>query len=220
VITMKTRVTGATLVLGMVMLLLLTGCALLNPPVASFTCTPSCGKSPLTISFNASASSDSDGSIVSYVWNFGDGGNGSGITATHTYNSIGTYIVQLTVTDDSGTSGYASQDVYVATEVTYDELFRNNESYVGDVVYFRGKIIQVQEQLFGGYVWRVATERNEYVGYIGNILWVNYDGSRFLEGDIIDLCGKVKGLKTYSSIFGQQVTIPEIDAWGVSLYSQ
>ena len=218
---MKARLTGVTVVLGTIVVVLLTGCTLFNsPPVASFIDTPSCGAPSLTVSFNASTSSDSDGSIVSYAWAFGDAKSGSGITATHTYNSVGAYTAQLTVTDDGGTSGYASQNIYVAAEVTYDNLFRNNESYVGDVVYFRGKIIQVQEQLFGGYVWRVATEHNEYVGYIGDILWVNYDGPRFLEGDIIDLCGKVKGLKTYSAIFGQQVTIPEIDALGVSLYSE
>lgn len=213
--------TAAIIGLGVVALVFLGGCALLNsPPVASFTGTPSCGTPSLTVSFNASTSSDSDGSIVSYAWNFGDGKSGSGITATNTYNSTGTYIAQLTVTDDGGASGHASQDIYVAAEVTYDNLFRNNESYVGDVVYFHGKIIQVQEQLFGGYVWRVATKQSAYIGYMGDILWVNYDGPRFLEGDIIDLCGKVKGLKTYSSIFGKQVTIPEIDALGVSLYSQ
>ncbi len=217
----KARISEATIVLGMAVLVLLTGCALLNSqPVASFTCTPSCGKSPLVVSFDASASSDSDGSIVSYVWSFGDGGSWSGITATHTYNNIGAYNVQLTVTDDSGASRNGSQDVYVASEVAYDDVFRNNESYVGDVVYFRGKIIQVQEQLFGGYVWRVATEQNTYFGYTGDVLWVNYDGPRFLEGDIIDLCGKVKGLKTYTAILGQQVTIPEIDALSISLYSE
>jgi len=219
---MKAKRLVVTVVLGMTLLVFLAGCTLFNsPPMASFTSTSSCGTPPLTVSFNASTSSDSDGSIVSYAWNFGDGKTGSGITATHTYNSAGTYTVQLTVTDDGGTNNYASQSVYVATEVSYDSLFRYNESYVGDVVYFRGKIIQVQEQLFGGYVWRVATERNEYIGYIGDILWVNYNGSsRFLEGDIIDMCGKVKGLKTYTAILGQQVTVPEIDALGVSLRPQ
>lgn len=79
-----------------------------SPPVASFTRTPSSGEAPLSVSFNASASSDPDGSIVSYVWSFGDGGSGSGITATHTYNSTGTYTAQLTVTDDDGATDTAT----------------------------------------------------------------------------------------------------------------
>lgn len=213
------RIRAVFLLMGV--LALAVGCNLLNsPPAAVFTASPSVGTAPLTVSFNASASSDADGEIVGYDWEFGDGSVGTSALASHTYQSTGTYAARLTVHDDAGRSGHAAQDIYVATEVTYDDLFRNNESYIGDVIYCRGKIIQVQEQLFSGYVWRVATERNEYFGYIGDNLWVNYNGPRFLEGDIIDLCGKVKGLRTYSSIFGQQVTIPEIDALGVSLCSE
>jgi len=103
VITMKARVTGATLVLGMVLLVLLTGCGNISP-VASFTCTPSSGQSPLTVSFNASSSHDSDGTIVTYQWTFGDGSNGTGLTASHIYTTTSnrTYSITLTVTDDGG----------------------------------------------------------------------------------------------------------------------
>ena len=74
-------------------------------PTASFTanCTD------LTCSFNASGSSDSDGSIASYSWSFG----GSGVTASHTYGSAGTYSVTLTVTDDDGATDTATQSVTV-----------------------------------------------------------------------------------------------------------
>lgn len=213
------KITATFLLTGV--LALVVGCNLFNnPPAAVFTASPSVGTAPLTVNFNASGSSDADGEIVGYDWDFGDGRAGTSTPASHTYQATGTYTVRLTVHDDAGASGHATQDIYIATEVAYDDLFRNNESYIGDIVYFRGKIIQVREQLFGGYAWRVATEQNTYIGYIGDILWVNYDGPRFLEGDIIDLCGKVKGLRTYSAIFGQQVTIPEIDALGVSLYSE
>src|SRR5205823_4828060 len=51
------------------------------PPVASFTST--CSR--LTCSFNASASSDPDGTIASYAWTFGDAASGSAATADHTY---------------------------------------------------------------------------------------------------------------------------------------
>ena len=212
------RVTVIFLLMGV--LVLVVGCGLLNSsPTAIFTASPSVGTAPLTVNFNASGSFDTDGEIVSYNWEFGDSGVGSGSTTSHTYQSVGTYTARLTVYDDSGSSGQVTEDIYVAPEVAYDNLFRNNESYIGDIVYFRGKIIQVHEELFGGYIWRVATKESEFFGYISDILWVNYDGPRFLEGDIIDLCGKVKGLRTYSSIFGQQVTIPEIDALSVSLFS-
>jgi len=54
------------------------------------------------ISFDGSASYDSDGSIVSYQWDFGDGKTGSGKTVSHSYEKSGRYTVKLTVTDDDG----------------------------------------------------------------------------------------------------------------------
>jgi PKD repeat protein len=53
------------------------------------------------ISFDASLSSD-DGTIKSYVWDFGDGTLGNGQKTTHIYSQVGTYTVTLTVTDDLG----------------------------------------------------------------------------------------------------------------------
>ncbi len=54
----------------------------------------------LGCSFDASASSDPDGSVDGYAWDFGDGQTGTGETATHTYPAAGDYPVTLTVTDD------------------------------------------------------------------------------------------------------------------------
>ena len=206
------------LLLG-VILAVISGCFALqnSPPVVSFTCNPPSGGAPLSVSFNASGSYDSDGSIVSYQWTFGDGDHGAGVTVNHVFSSPGIYTVELIVRDDKGATSRANAEIFVAIEVPYDELFRHNESYVGDIIHVRGEIIQVVEKLFGGYTWRVATSESEFFGYIGDIIWVNDSGSRFLEGDIVDLCGEVKGLRTYTAIFGQQVTIPEIDALHVEL---
>ncbi|MBT8053769.1 MAG: tandem-95 repeat protein [Gammaproteobacteria bacterium] len=64
-----------------------------------------------TCSFDASGSSDPDGSIVDYSWDFGDGASGSGVTPGHSYASAGTYTVTLTVTDDRSGSDVYSDDV-------------------------------------------------------------------------------------------------------------
>ena len=55
-----------------------------------------------TVSFDGSGSSDPDSDIASYNWNFGDENYGSGITASHVYNTAGVYTVTLTVTDSAG----------------------------------------------------------------------------------------------------------------------
>lgn len=55
-----------------------------------------------TVNFDGSGSSDPDGTIVSYDWDFGDGNGGSGMTTTHDYATAGSYIATLTVTDDDG----------------------------------------------------------------------------------------------------------------------
>ncbi len=78
-------------------------------PVASFTsaCTD------LACTFSGAASSDSDGSVSSYAWDFGDGTAGTGSAPSHTYASPGTYEVRLTVTDNSGATGVLARDVTV-----------------------------------------------------------------------------------------------------------
>jgi PKD repeat protein len=58
------------------------------------------GTAPLIIAFSGSDSSDSDGTIVSYEWDFGDGSSGTGDTVEHEFGA-GTFVVTLTVTDDS-----------------------------------------------------------------------------------------------------------------------
>ena len=79
------------------------------PPTARFsaTCTE------LACGFDASASTDTDGTIVSYDWTLGDGATAAGVTASHTYAAAGTYSVTLTVTDDGGLTGAATNAVTV-----------------------------------------------------------------------------------------------------------
>jgi len=84
-----------------------------QPPVASFTATPGTGTAPVTVSFDASASSDPDGTIASYAWQFGDGGTGSGKTIAHTYSAAGSFTATLKVTDNGGATATSSKTINV-----------------------------------------------------------------------------------------------------------
>ncbi|MDQ6740201.1 MAG: PKD domain-containing protein [Actinomycetota bacterium] len=79
-------------------------------PVAKF----SSSVSGLDASVDGSASSDPDGSVASYAWDYGDQTTGTGATAAHTYAAAGTYSVTLTVTDNQGGTGVMSAPVTVA----------------------------------------------------------------------------------------------------------
>ena len=69
-----------------------------QPPVAAFTS----GCTQLTCSFDASGSTDPDGTVASYAWTFGDGSTGTGPRPTHAFVIPGDYPVTLTVTDNAG----------------------------------------------------------------------------------------------------------------------
>ena len=67
----------------------------------------------LKATFDGTGSTDSDGTISAYAWDFGDGGTGATAVATHTYSATGTYEVRLTVIDDRGSTNVVSHPVSV-----------------------------------------------------------------------------------------------------------
>jgi len=85
------------------------------PPVAQASASPDSGQAPLAITFDGRASTDSDGSIVSYAWDFGDGSSAQGAMVTHTYASAGTFTPKLTVTDNGGATASAMVSVTLIT---------------------------------------------------------------------------------------------------------
>lgn len=82
-------------------------------PVASVAAAPTSGLAPLTVSFTGSGSSDSDGSIVSYLWNFGNGATAASADTSYTYNNKGSYTATLTVTDNTGLTQTSSLQITV-----------------------------------------------------------------------------------------------------------
>ena len=88
-------------------------------PTADISALPTFGDAPLTVSFNGTGSTDQDGSIVVYDWNYGDGSNGNTATVNHIYNTPGTYTATLTVTDNTGLKNSTTQTIDV-TQSTAD----------------------------------------------------------------------------------------------------
>ncbi len=118
----------------LVLLISLSGCTLAQAPLALFTATPTTGEAPLTVSFDASGSSDPDGTISQYEWDFDNDGtvDATGATATHAYTNPGLYAAVLTVTDSTGLkSSFALFITVLETSI----FFSSNRT--GDVEIFK-----------------------------------------------------------------------------------
>ncbi len=89
-----------------------------EPPVAMITVNQTSGLVPLVIYFDGSDSTDLEGAIVSYAWDFGDGETGSGLNVEHTYWVSGKYTAVLTVTDDQGATGQIVKQITAKVERT------------------------------------------------------------------------------------------------------
>ncbi len=83
-------------------------------PVAAFGFGPATPSTGASVSFDATASNEPEGTISSYAWSFGDGTSGAGATPTHVYNSAGSFPVTLTVTAADGQTAQISHTVVVA----------------------------------------------------------------------------------------------------------
>jgi serine protease len=96
------------------------------PPVANFSDTIS----GLTVNFTDS-STDSDGTIASRSWNFGDSSTSTATNPSHTYAAAGTYSVALTVTDNSGATNTKTQSVTVASSGGGGNVLQNGVALTG-----------------------------------------------------------------------------------------
>jgi PKD repeat protein len=91
---------------------------IVNQPPRAVINGPTKGLVTLMLTFDGSISSDPDGSIVSYAWNFGDGTTANGVTVNHSYSTAGNYNVVLTVTDDGGLSDRSTYTVVIEESLT------------------------------------------------------------------------------------------------------
>lgn len=92
------------------------------------------------VTFDASASSDSDGTISEYIWTFGDGTEARGKTVTKAFTEPGAYDVQLTVKDNDGETTTATKRVlpYLALNAGGSDLTSGPNEYMRDDGYASG----------------------------------------------------------------------------------
>lgn len=122
------------------------------PPIANFTYTPKSPTIDRAVLFNASNSTDPDGNITEYIWNFGDGTNGTGKIVEHNYTTQGNYTINLTVIDDDGLNNSTKRDIIVSVlvvsinstcvnisspNIKYNETVQINIANATDVVELR-----------------------------------------------------------------------------------
>jgi len=125
-----------------------------QPPVASFTESATTAPTGTTITFDATASRDPDGTIVSYSWNFGDGMTATGATTSHAYTTAGSYMVTLTVTDNSGSTGMSSASKTITDRSpTASFTFTPANPTVGQTVTFDGSTSFDPDGTITNYSW-------------------------------------------------------------------
>ena len=110
-----------------------------QPPIASFTFTPTYPEVNQIVTFDASASYDPDGNIVSYTWDFGDGTppvtENDPITY-HAYTSYGDYTVKLTVTDNDGLTSQTQATIHVSQHPLASFTFTPSDPLVHELITF------------------------------------------------------------------------------------
>ena len=109
-----------------------------------------------------------------------------------------------------------------AEEIPYKTLYRYAEDNVGKLVFFRGKVIQVREQGEGDAIMRIGVTQDSIGLWSADVVYVRYRNmtTRVLEDDIVAFVGEMKGLKTYKTIMGGSVTIPEFEVFSLIIESE
>jgi len=129
-------------------------------PVAFFTYAPSRPSISSTVTFNASTSYDKDGTIASYLWNFGDG-NTTTINnkmITHQYTAFGNFVVTLTVIDNDALTAVFTDNLVVYTYPTAVFTYSPEAPLVGQMVTFNASLSTANTGTIASYSWDFETD--------------------------------------------------------------
>jgi len=173
-----------------------------RPPVASFTESAETVYTSETISFNASASSDLDGTIVSYFWDFGDGTNATGITFDHSYADDGTYTVTLTVTDDDGATDSVNATKTVLNRSPVAIFTESTEIvYTSEVISFNASASYDLDGTIVSYFWEFGDGTNT-TGVATSHAYAN-DGSYTVTLTVTDNDGAMNSVNATKTVLNR-----------------
>lgn len=115
-------------------------------PVAAFSFTPRRAGVGEAVSFEATMSSDPDGEVVSFLWDFGDGGTDSGLMVKHAYYEPGLYEVTLAVTDDDEATNKTTQIIQVVMMYRLNVTSNVQVKISGSGNYREGEMVTLSAQ--------------------------------------------------------------------------
>ena len=138
---MKEKIKKRILTIELVILVILStfvgslfiGNAQNSPPIALASANITSGNTPLDVSFKGSGS-DNDGTVVSYLWDFGDGATSESQNPKHVYQKNGEFVVTLTVTDNDGHIGKHNIIIY-AQDDSNQEVITTSQDLTSDYLY-------------------------------------------------------------------------------------
>ena len=147
-----------------------------SPPTAVAEAAPVSGTAPLEVTLSAEASSDPDGDALTYYWDLGDGAESTAASLTHTYDSVGTFVVTLKVTDATGRQSEASLEISVENSPPEAEILEPPDGlYVlpPTTVSLEGRAGDAEGGLSdSSYHWTVDLVHDDHIHYS----WMVADG--------------------------------------------
>lgn len=175
-----------------------------HPPVADFTFTPHNPKIYETIHFR-DASTDQDGNITSWYWDFGDGNSSYKQNPTHIYTSNGSFHVSLKVTDDQGAVDEKTRIILVEQSIISVEIIQPKPGEnVSGTILVEGTAESTGEPI--QYV-EIQVDNGSWIKTVGTNNWsYTWDTTKVSNGLYIINARSFDG-KQYSPIFSITVTI-------------
>jgi PKD repeat protein len=127
-----------------------------TPPIAQFTPSKTTALAGESISFDASASTDPDGTIQSWTWNFDDGEIGNGEAVHHSFTSFGSYDVTLTVKDDEDLTNSTSVTITIIDYPIANFTYTPKPPIADQAVTFDASASQPKGGSITSYLWKLG----------------------------------------------------------------